>query len=256
MNQNNRNAFADSRKFSIFMKFLKLFYFLIFIFALQVTFAQDKLLSKANDEFEAKQYTEAEANYRISESKNPKNVASVYNLGNSIYRINQAVEAGLVFAKAAKIAKIRPDKHQAFHNLGNTAMKVKDYSLAVNAYKQALINSPSDEETRYNYALAKKMLKENPPKKDDKKKDKDKDKDKKDDKKDQKDQKEDPKEGDGKNPKQDQPKQGQQKETPGEISKQRLQNLLEAVNNEEKKVQEKVNKNKEKSKPTKTEKDW
>jgi hypothetical protein len=38
---------------------------------------------------------------------------------------------------------------------------------AVEAYKNALRNDPSDEETRYNYAL-KKMLKENPPK-DDKK---------------------------------------------------------------------------------------
>ena len=231
------------------MKFLKLFYFLIYIFVIQNALAQDKTMSKANDEFNKKEYTAAEANYRISGSKDPKNSAAIYNLGNSIYRINQPAEAGLVFAKAATVAKARPDKHQAFHNLGNTAMKAKDYSTAVNAYKQALINKPSDEETRYNFALAKKMLKENPPKKDDKKKDKDKDKEKKDDKKDQKkdekDKKEEPKEGDGKDPKQDQPKQGQPKETPGGISKQRLENLLEAVNNEEKKVQEKVNKNKE-----------
>jgi cytochrome c-type biogenesis protein CcmH/NrfG len=49
-------------------------------------------------------------------------------------------------------------------------MNEKDYTQAVEAYKNALRNDPSDEETRYNYALAKKMLKENPPK-DDKKKD-------------------------------------------------------------------------------------
>jgi DNA-directed RNA polymerase subunit E'/Rpb7 len=42
-------------------------------------------------------------------------------------------------------------------------MKEKDYTQAVEAYKDALRNKPSDEETRYNYALAKKMLKENPP---------------------------------------------------------------------------------------------
>jgi cytochrome c-type biogenesis protein CcmH/NrfG len=45
-------------------------------------------------------------------------------------------------------------------------MKEKDYTQAVEAYKDALRNKPSDEETRYNYALAKKMLKENPPKDD------------------------------------------------------------------------------------------
>jgi cytochrome c-type biogenesis protein CcmH/NrfG len=41
----------------------------------------------------------------------------------------------------------------------------KNYTEAVEAYKNALRNDP-DDETRYNYALAKKMLKENPPKDD------------------------------------------------------------------------------------------
>lgn len=240
------------------MKFLKFISTVSFIFVLQSTLAQDKFLAKANEEFEAKQYTDAEANYRIVGSKSPKNATAIYNLGNSIYRINQPMEAAIVFAKAATVSKIRPDKHQAFHNLGNTAMKVKDYTAAVNAYKLALINNPADEETRYNFALAKKLLKENPPKKDDKKKDKDKkkDQDKKDDQKDKKDKKDEPKDNDGKNPKQEQPKQGQPKETPGGISKQRIENLLEAVNNEEKKIQDKVNKSQQKSKPVKPEKDW
>ena len=43
---------------------------------------------------------------------------------------------------------------------------------------------------------------------------------------------------------------------PGGISKQRLENLLDAVNNEEKKIQEKVNAQKAKGKPVQTEKDW
>ena len=43
---------------------------------------------------------------------------------------------------------------------------------------------------------------------------------------------------------------------PGGISKQRLENLLEAVNNEEKKIQDKVNTQKVKGKPIQAEKDW
>ena len=144
-------------------------------------------------------------------------------------------------------------------------MNEKNYSAAVEAYKNALRNNPSDEETRYNYALAKKKLKENPPKddkkkdkKDDKKKD---DKDKKDDKKDQ-DKKDDKKDGD-KDKKEDKGKKdekpqddGKPKPMPGGISKQRLENLLDAVNNEEKKIQDKVNAKKVKGKPVQTEKDW
>lgn len=224
------------------------------IFSIQKSTAQDKYLAKANTEFDQKNYLEAEANYRISGSKNPKKSIASYNLGNAIYRINQPQEAGLAYAKAVADAMIRPEKHQAFHNMGNVAMKVKDYTNAVNAYKQALINNPADDETRYNYALAKKLLKENPPKKDDKKKDdKKKDDKKKEDEKKDKEKKEDKKDGDGKDPK---PQPQQPKPEGGGISKQRLENLLDAVNNEEKKVQEKVNKSKEKTTPKRAEKDW
>ena len=148
-------------------------------------------------------------------------------------------------------------------------MKDKDYAGAVEAYKNALRNNPADEETRYNYALAKKMLKDNPPKKDgkdkdkkdkdkDKNKDKDKDKDKKDDKKDGKDKDKDKKDGDKNKDNKDNKdqNQGKPKPQPGGISKQRLENLLDAVNNEEKKVQDKVNKQKVQANPKKAEKDW
>lgn len=247
----------------------KVFVFILLIFSL-ATIAQEKdaLLPKANEEFAAKKYADAEANYRISHSKFPRRTVAYYNLGNAIYRQNQFSESKIAFANALKNIKTYPQKHKAFHNLGNVFMKEKNYSQAVEAYKNALRNNPQDEETRYNYALAKKMLKDNPPK-DDKNKDKNKNKDKKDDKKDgenkdkdkNKDKKDDKKDGDkdkNKSDKKDDPSknQGQPKPNPGGISQQRVQNLLDAVNNEEKKVQNKVNAQKVKGKPVQTEKDW
>jgi hypothetical protein len=148
-------------------------------------------------------------------------------------------------------------------------MAEKNYSAAVEAYKNALRNNPSDEETRYNFALAKKMLKDNPPKKDDKKDKKDKKDDKK--KDDKKDKKDDKKKDDKKDDKKkDDKKDGDKKDKndnkgnedwkpkprPGGIPKERVQNLLDAVNNEEKKIQDKVNAKKVKGKPMQTEKDW
>jgi tetratricopeptide (TPR) repeat protein len=235
---------------------------------------KDPHLPKGNESFADKQYADAEAEYRVSESKNPKKGIAAYNLGNAIYRQNQAAEAKYHYGKAYKCAKTREEKHQALHNIGNTLMKDKDYSGAVEAYKNALRNNPADEETRYNYALAKLYLKNNPPKKDgnknkDKKdnKDKNKDQDKKDDKKkDQekdkgkdKDQDKDQDKKDGKNnkdPKDKDQNGGKPQPQPGGVSKQRLENLLEAVNNEEKKVQDKVTKQKVQTNPKKTEKDW
>ncbi|UFH47922.1 tetratricopeptide repeat protein [Flavobacterium galactosidilyticum] len=226
---------------------------------------KDRVLPKANEEYAESKFADAEANYRISDSKFPNKATAPYNLGNSIYKQKQSSEAKFAYAKALKNSKSREDKHRAFHNLGNVFMNEKDYTQAVEAYKNALRNGPTDEQTRYNYALAKKMLKDNPPK-DDKKKDDKKDKDKKDDKKDgEKDKKDQDKDKDKKDDKGDQdkkkndPKQddkGEPKPQPGGISKERLENLLDAVNKEEKKVQDKVNAQKVKGKPVKTEKDW
>jgi tetratricopeptide (TPR) repeat protein len=245
--------------------------FLFFLWGLGGASAQekDRSLPKANAEYGDSKFVDAEANYRISNSKFPSRTVSSYNLGNSIYRQNQAAEAKFAYAKSIKNAKTRLQKHKAYHNLGNVFMKEKNYTEAVEAYKNALRNKPSDEETRYNYALAKKLLKENPPKDDKDKDKKDKDKDKKDqDKKDKKDQdkkddkgdkdkdKKEEKDKDGKNKDDKSDNEEKPKPAAGGISKQRLESLLDAVSNEEKKVQDKVNASKVKGKPTKTEKDW
>lgn len=219
------------------------------------TIAQEKdiYLPKGNEKFSSKNFIEAEANYRESQSKFKKKSIASYNLGTSIYKQNQTSEAKYQFGKAFNDAKTKSEKHLALHNLGNSLMKEKEYSGAVEAYKNALRNNPSDEETRYNYALAKKMLKDNPPKKDDKKdkeKDKDKEKEKDKEKKDEK-----QKEKDKKDQK-DKEKEEKPQPKPSGTNKQRIENLLDAVNNEEKKVQEKVKAQQVQGKPQKPEKDW
>lgn len=250
-----------------------------------VIFAQnkDKNLYDGVKAFEEKQYISAETDFRISQSKNEQEKATAdYNLGNSIYRQNNPGEAKYKFYNAVETAKTKEQKHKAYHNLGNALMKEENYQGAVAAYKNALRNNPLDDETRYNYALAKQKLKENPPQGDkdkDKKggdknqdqqnqqnqKDKDKgenndkqdkDQDKKDsDKGDQKDKNKDGKdkqdkgEGNDKEEEKPQPK-------PSSANKQQIENLLDAVENAEKKIQDKVNAKKVKVQPATNDKDW
>lgn len=257
---------------------MKKLYKYVFVLFSVVLFAQqkDKNLPKGNDAFEEKAYSEAEKEYRISQFKNPKSASASYNLGNSIYRQKQPSEAKASFSRAIIESKSKNEKHLAFHNLGNALMIEKDYQGAVEAYKNALRNNPSDDETRYNYALAKQKLKENPPKNNDKNKDKNKDqdqnkqqqpkdnkdqKDQKDqnqDKKDQKDQKDQqnkPENQKNQDPKEDQNQQ-QPKPKPSGASKQRMENLLDALNNEEKKIQERMKGREVKGSPKQNEKDW
>ena len=132
-----------------------------------------------------------------------------------------------------------------YFNEGSKMYILGNNPAALEIVNEGLDKYPSDRKLR---ELKKKIEK----KKDDKK---DKNKDKKDDKKDgDKDKKDDKGDKDKKNEKpQDD---GKPKPMPGGISKQRLENLLDAVNNEEKKIQDKVNAQKVKGKPIQTEKDW
>lgn len=147
------------------MKKSILYILVFFSFAVSAQ-EKDKAMDQANEEYAESKFVDAEANYRISNSKFNKRTVSPYNLGNAIYKQNQIEEAKYAYAKAIEKSKSTTQKHKIFHNLGNVFMKEKNYSEAVEAYKNALRNNPADEETRYNFALAKKMLKENPPKDD------------------------------------------------------------------------------------------
>lgn len=246
--------------------------------------ASQNFLSEAQQSLQKDEFPSAEADYRQAISLNPKSETAKYNLGTAYYGKEKNAEAMLRFKQAATIATDKSEKHKAFHNLGNTYMNEKKYTEAVESYKNALRNNPNDDETRYNLALAKDLLEKNPPPpedKDDKNKDQDKDKkdqdkkdqeDKKDqgdkgdekDDKDKGDQNEDKKEGDKDKDqgKPDKPKDEegdkpqQQQPVPGQLSPQQVKSLLEAMNNEEKKTQDKINAEKQKGAKVKTDKDW
>ncbi|MCF4100709.1 tetratricopeptide repeat protein [Gillisia sp. M10.2A] len=255
-----------------------------------------ELLRNAETALGEDNFPAAEAAYRKAVAKDPENTTARYNMGNMYYGKERVPQSTSRYKQAAEVSTSKVEKHKAFHNMGNSYMEQKKYAEAVEAYKNALRNAPSDEETRYNLALAKKMLekekqdqdgggddnKDQDQKKDDKDKDKkgdegDKEQDKKDgdkkedqggdDKKDEQkqpekpDDKGDPKdEKDGKEgdkPKdQDQKQPQQQQPQQGQLSPQQIKSLLDAMNNEEKKVQDKINAQKAKGAKTRTDKDW
>ncbi len=248
----------------------------------QIIRKTDKILREAEKELSENDFASAEASYRQAVSKNPESVTARYNMANMYYGKEKPAQAATRYEQAGKIAGTKEEKHRIFHNMGNSFMDQKNYAGAVEAYKNALRNIPSDEETRYNLALAKKMLEKEKEdegggeddkkeqNKDDKNKDKKEDQDKKDgednedkggDQKDdakkepeKPDDKGDPK--DKKEEKGDQEKEQQSQPQPGQLSAQQIKNLLEAMNNEEKKVQEKINAQKARGAKTRTGKDW
>jgi len=240
-----------------------------------------ELLSEASYEMTHDNFPLAEADYREAISLNSKEDTGKYNLGTAYYNRDMNAAAMNRFKQSAAVADTKMDKHKSFHNLGNTYMNEKKYQEAVEAYKNALRNNPKDEETRYNLALAKELLedqkkdgggddnKDNKEDKKDKDKDQENENNKKDgddgDKKEEKDKgdkKDDKKEGDEKEDKgkPDSPKEEKENKqpppVPGQLSPQQVKNLLEAMNNEEKKVQDKINAKKQNGTKLESEKDW
>ena len=233
-----------------------------------------------NEQASAEVFDEAEISYRRALSKAPEKLEALYNLGNTHFQEQDFDEAKQRYFQTQKFAENKSSKHHAFHNLGNVFMKQKDYAKAVEAYKNALRNNSEDEETRYNYALAKELLdkekeqqnqdqndqqdqkdqdnkdnnKEGDKDKDSGKEDKDKEGDEGEDKEDKKDK--------GDQEKDQQPEQGDsEKEQPSkpqqtELSPEQVKSLLEAMSNQEKKVQDKVNAEKVQGTPVRGQKDW
>lgn len=243
----------------------------------------ENLTWEGNKDLSENNFIEAEIDYRKAIAKSDENHAAPYNLGNAYYNKESYSEAFGRFKQAGELADDKSDKHRAYHNMGNVFMKRKDYEKAVEAYKEALRNNPTDEETRYNLALAKEMLKkqqdeqkndQNDENKDNQdKQDQNQDKNEGDDEEKEKDkgdqgdeEKDENKEGEGdeKEEQKKQPDQGDKQEEeqqeqqprPNQLSKQQIQNLLEAMQNEEKKVQEKIDAKKVKGVKVKNEKDW
>jgi tetratricopeptide (TPR) repeat protein len=236
-----------------------------------------KFLRDGNTLYKQQKFTDASVAYQKALGNNTKYNKATYNLGNSLYQNKNYKEAIPQYELTAKTAKDKFTKAEAYHNIGNAMLESKQYQPAVDAYKNALRNNPKDDETRYNLAVAQELLdKEKKENKDDKNKDKnkdkkdndnknkDKDKKKEGDDKDKKDDKDKDGKGDkdkddkNKNPKKDDKKDKKQKPKPqqGKMSPQQIKQLLESLNNEEKKTQKKMNAKKAKGKKIKQEKDW
>ena len=103
-------------------------------------------------------FTSAEADYRKALSKLRDNETASFNLGNTYYENENFEEALYRYQEVLEHAISKEDKHKTFHNIGNILMSQKRCKEAVEAYKNGLRLNPKDDETRYNYALAKECM--------------------------------------------------------------------------------------------------
>lgn len=207
--------------------------------------ARDYLRS-GNKLYKDSLFVKAEVDYRKALEQDPKSTDALYNLGNALLMQQKAKEAMEQFEAASRLETDKGKRAQIFHNMGVILQSSKQYPQCIEAYKQSLRNNPHDDETRYNLALAQKLLK-----------DQQQDQQNQDQNQQKQDQKQDDQQQnqDQQDQNQQQQQQQQQQQNQDQMSKENAEQLLNAVMQDEKNVQDKVKKAIQ-VRGKKLEKDW
>ena len=189
------------------------------------------LVRQGNKQFRKGNAADAEVSYRKAVEKNQRNPQANYNLGNALMAQRKDSLAITQLEAAAKLETNPLRRAQAYHNMGVMCQQHQMFSEAIEAYKEALRNNPTDDQTRYNLELCKRQQKNQ-----DQNQDQNKNQQKQDDKNKQDQQKQDQQKQDQKqDKKQEQPPQQQ-------MSKENAEQLLNAAMQEEKQTQERLKK--------------
>lgn len=235
--------------------------FLLF-FASQII-AQDshKHLRAGDKNYLSQDYAAAEESYRKS-LQTDKTLKGKYNLGNTVYNQNRHEEAMQYYEEALSLAQTNEEKGNAYYNLGNAQFKNQKLKESIESYKQSLRINPEDTDARKNLFLAKMMQQQQQQQQQQQENNEDENNEENDQQ--QQDQQENnqqeqdeqsqeqPQEGQ-ENPQENNPQEGEQTQQQ-ELSKEDAERLLQIIENEEKKVQERLKK--VSGKKPKSDKDW
>ncbi|MCF8361521.1 MAG: tetratricopeptide repeat protein [Prolixibacteraceae bacterium] len=204
-------------------------------------------------------FVNAEIEYRKALEKKPDDLKAVANIGNAQFKQQKYAEAASQFEQALNMAENKEDKAKAYFNYGNAMLGQQKIDESIEAYKNALRNKPSDNQAKYNLEFARKM-KEQQQQQQQQQQDQDQNKDQNQDQDQNQNQDQDNQDQDKNQQNQDQNKdqqEDQQQQPQPKISKQNAEQMLKALENDEKDTQEKVKKAKaEKAKSSKNDIDW
>ena len=134
-----------------------------FSFAPAVAQTSDRqYIREGNRQYRQGNFADAEVSYRKALDANERNAQAIYNLGNALFAQNKDSAAVEQYEKAVKTESNTLRKAKSYHNMGVICQRNRMFGEAIEAYKNALRLNPQDDETRYNLALCKHQLKNQP----------------------------------------------------------------------------------------------
>lgn len=196
--------------------------------------ADKKFIRQGNREYEKSRYSESEILYRKALDKNKQSADAVFNAGDALYKQEKYEDAGKQFIENINLNEDSNKKSAGFYNLGNSFLKSNKLKESIDAYKNSLRLNPQNLEAKYNLAYAQDLLQQQQQQQ---QQNQDQQQQKQD--KNNQDQNKE-KEQDQSDNKEQQDQQQQPQQDDQAISKEDAERILNALENDEKNVQEKV----------------
>jgi hypothetical protein len=212
------------------------------------------------------EFSEAEVQFRKAGDINQESFEAEYNTGAALYGQEKYEETvkqyeSLVKQSQAAVEDDPESLAHIWHNMGNSLLEAQQYGPSIEAYKNSLRLKPDDFDTKYNLAYARQKLKEQEQQNQDQDGENDQQQQKQEDqKKSQGEQNQDERLDNQEQQEQNQEPQAKEDQQaqpqPREISKEDAERMLNAIQQQEKDVKDKVDKKKAAAAKVKTKKDW
>lgn len=245
----------------------------MFLAAMVAVWGQDerKVIRQGMKAYNKGDYSEAEVQFRKAEDLNKESFEADFNTGAALYGQEKYEETARQYESLVKESPTTLEENpetlaHTWHNLGNSLLKARQYAQSIEAYKNSLRLNPDDFDSKYNLAYARQMLKEQQQQQqnqdrnggNDQKQQNQGDQPKDQEQQQQEDQEQQPQDQEQQPRDEQQPPQEEQpqKPQPREISKEDAERMLEAIQQQEKDVKEKVDREKAAAVKVKTKKDW
>ena len=122
--------------------------------------AKKDLVREGNKLYKMAEYAASDSLFAAAAALDSTYSTALYNLGNSSYLGGNPGTAKAAWMKSLLNTADEKEKTDIFYNLAGIEMDGKNYGEAIKLYKDALRRDPTDEQARYNLALAQKLLKD------------------------------------------------------------------------------------------------
>ncbi len=150
-------------------------YLIVLLMFFCVDFAYSQLenqyIRKGCEEYDKKQYGNAEVSFQKALQENPNSYEAQFNLGDAFYKQAKYDAAIKEFSALVNKTTDRNNLAEIYYNIANSKLKkvekileeqkldeaIKQIDKSLTDYKRSMLHNPKDKKVKYNFAYAKKL---------------------------------------------------------------------------------------------------